>query len=87
MDEELYYSGNTVVWSHSGLDGVCAVIKTFTMDSVVQQVCVFIIQCVLYYQFVSIYVFLLLFFFIGFMFDIFNKKECISSHEWFNICT
>ena len=37
-DEELYISGQTVVWSRTGQDGVRAIIKTFTMDTAVLQV-------------------------------------------------
>ena len=37
-DEELYISGQTVVWSRTALDGVGTVVKTFTMDSPVLQV-------------------------------------------------
>jgi hypothetical protein len=37
-DEELYISGQTVVWSRTGQDGVRSVLKTFTMDSPVLQV-------------------------------------------------
>ncbi|KAK7104440.1 anaphase-promoting complex subunit 1-like [Littorina saxatilis] len=36
-DEELYISGQTVVWSRTGQDGVRSVIKTFTMDTAVLQ--------------------------------------------------
>ncbi|XP_053374220.1 anaphase-promoting complex subunit 1-like [Mercenaria mercenaria] len=44
-DEELYVSGNTVVWSKGGQDGCRSVIKTFTMDSPVLQAlwCKFVI--------------------------------------------
>ncbi|XP_076442081.1 anaphase-promoting complex subunit 1-like [Babylonia areolata] len=36
-DEELYISGQTVVWSRVGQGGVQSVVKTFTMDSMVLQ--------------------------------------------------
>ncbi|XP_060553030.1 anaphase-promoting complex subunit 1-like [Ruditapes philippinarum] len=44
-DEELYVSGNTVVWSKGGLDGCRSVVKTFTMDTPVLQAlwCKFVI--------------------------------------------
>lgn len=37
-DEELYVSGNTVIWSHGGQSGIQQVLKTFTMDTPVLQV-------------------------------------------------
>lgn len=36
-DEELYVSGNTVIWSHGGQSGIQQVLKTFTMDTPVLQ--------------------------------------------------
>lgn len=38
-DEELYVNGCTVVWSRGGQDGCRAVVKTFTMETPVVQVC------------------------------------------------
>ena len=37
-DEELYMSDHLVIWSKGSLDGAGQVIKTFSMDSSVQQV-------------------------------------------------
>ncbi|XP_048246060.1 anaphase-promoting complex subunit 1-like [Haliotis rufescens] len=37
FDEELYVSGNTVVWSRGGQDGVRSVVKTYTVDTPVLQ--------------------------------------------------
>ncbi|XP_061163277.1 anaphase-promoting complex subunit 1-like [Saccostrea echinata] len=36
-DEELYVSGNTVIWSHGGHGGVQHILKSFTMDTPVLQ--------------------------------------------------
>ncbi|XP_056022198.1 anaphase-promoting complex subunit 1-like [Ostrea edulis] len=36
-DEELYISGNTVIWSHGGHNGMQHALKTFTMDTPVLQ--------------------------------------------------
>ena len=37
-DEELYISGSTVVWSKGSVEGGRTVIKSFTIDSPVQEV-------------------------------------------------
>ncbi|XP_060071238.1 anaphase-promoting complex subunit 1-like isoform X2 [Ylistrum balloti] len=36
-DEELYFSGNTVVWSKGGQNGTRSIVKTFTVDTPVVQ--------------------------------------------------